>query len=96
MNDTAFMFYVYILFSKKDQKFYIGYTTNLKRRLKEHEGGMVDSTKYRRPLILIMYEAYIAQQDAKARELFFKATKGKMQLRKQLANFLLQYSADIV
>ena len=90
------MFYVYILFSRKDKKFYIGFTNNLKRRIKEHYDGLVISTSRRRPLILVMYEAYILESDARARERFFKTTKGKMQLRKQLNNFLLDVKADIV
>ncbi len=89
------MFYTYILLSKKDNKFYIGFTTNLKRRIKEHEGGLVDSTKNRRPLILVLYEAYRIEQDAREREKFFKTTKGKLQLRKQLFHFLLQYNAEV-
>ncbi|PIR43835.1 hypothetical protein COV24_00725, partial [candidate division WWE3 bacterium CG10_big_fil_rev_8_21_14_0_10_32_10] len=32
-------FYTYVLFSFKDKKLYIGYTNNLKRRLKEHSQG---------------------------------------------------------
>lgn len=89
------MFYAYILLSKKDRKFYIGYTTDLKRRLKEHVAGQVTSTRNRRPLLLVMYEAYKMEEDAKARELFFKSTKGKQQLRKQLSTFLLQHQADV-
>jgi putative endonuclease len=83
------MFYVYILFSKKDNKFYIGFTRDLKRRLKEHNDGKVISTSKRRPLVLIMYEAYVLEEDARAREKYFKTTKGKIQLRKQMKNFLL-------
>ena len=90
------MFYVYILFSKKDRKFYIGFTNNLKRRINEHFNGKVISTNKRKPLILAMYEAYSLKEDAKAREKFFKTTKGKVQLRKQLKTFLLNMSADIV
>lgn len=90
------MFYVYILFSKKDGKFYVGFTNNLKRRTKEHYDGLVISTSKRRPLILVMYEAYSVEEDAKAREKFFKTTKGKMQLRKQLKAFLSRMKADIV
>lgn len=82
------MYYVYILFSKKDRKFYIGFTKNLKRRLNEHKIGLVKSTRNRHPLILILYEAYLTEGDARAREKFFKNTKGKIQLRKQLAEFL--------
>ncbi|PIY31820.1 MAG: excinuclease ABC subunit C, partial [Candidatus Infernicultor aquiphilus] len=50
------MFYTYILISEKDDKFYVGYTDNLKRRIKKHNNGDVESTKYRRPLKLIYYD----------------------------------------
>ena len=33
------MFYVYLLHSAKDNGFYIGYSTDLKRRLSEHTRG---------------------------------------------------------
>ncbi|MBD3311567.1 MAG: GIY-YIG nuclease family protein [Candidatus Magasanikbacteria bacterium] len=62
------MFYVYILKSKKDSKFYIGFTSNLRLRLKNHIDGKVKSTKYRRPLELIYYESYIVEELAKERE----------------------------
>ncbi len=44
------MHYVYVLLSKRDGKLYLGFTTDLKQRLKEHNGGKVQSTKPRRPL----------------------------------------------
>lgn len=77
-------YYVYILQSLKDKNLYTGYTSNLKKRLKEHEYGNVDSTKNRRPLELIYYEAYREKQHALLREKYLKTTKGKMQLKKQL------------
>ena len=51
------MYYTYVLLSKKDMQFYIGYTCNIKQRFKLHTQGLVDSTKDRRPLELIYYEA---------------------------------------
>ena len=66
------MFYVYILKSKKDQKLYIGYTEDLKRRISEHKRGNVDNTKHRLPIDLVYYEAYNDIDDAKDREKSFK------------------------
>jgi putative endonuclease len=66
------MFYVYILKSLKDEKLYVGYSTNLKQRFKEHQIGKVNSTSHRRPLELIYYEAYKNEDDAKDREKSFK------------------------
>jgi len=73
-------FYVYILLSQKDNKFYIGYTDNLRRRLSQHAKGEVISTKKRRPFTLIHYEYFINEADAKAREIYLKSGAGHTQL----------------
>lgn len=52
------MYYIYVLYSLKDKKFYIGKTTNLNSRLKEHNAGEVRSTKNRRPLKLVHFEEF--------------------------------------
>jgi putative endonuclease len=78
------MYYIYILKSLKDKKFYTGYSSNLRKRIKEHNSGGVESTKNRRPLQLIYYEAYLNKGNALLREKFLKTTKGKLQLRKQI------------
>lgn len=66
------MHYVYILKSKKDNKLYIGYTSDLKRRLAEHKSGNSKNTSYRLPIELVYYEAYKNIDDAKERERSFK------------------------
>lgn len=78
------MFYVYILFSEKDRLLYTGYSDNLKSRYKAHINGFVRATKYRRPLKLIYYEAYINELDARRRELYLKGGNGKNALKTQL------------
>ncbi|MBI2515173.1 GIY-YIG nuclease family protein [Candidatus Wolfebacteria bacterium] len=79
-------FYVYILFSQKDEGLYIGYTENLKIRLGEHFKGRVTATRNRKPLILIHYEAFTNKKDAKAREVFLKSGFGRSQMKKALQN----------
>ena len=51
-----FIFYTYILYSMKDKKLYTGFTSDLKKRVEEHNNVNVFSTKHRRPLKLIYYE----------------------------------------
>ena len=83
------MFYVYILKSKKDHELYIGSTNDLKRRLKEHNSGDVFSTRLRRPLELIYYEAYKAEKDARRREANLKLrAKALVQLKKRIIESL--------
>jgi len=62
------MYYVYLLQSKKDKGFYIGYTLDLKLRFLQHQNGLVKSTKHRRPLKLLYYEAYQTKKLAQERE----------------------------
>ncbi|HNU96085.1 MAG TPA: GIY-YIG nuclease family protein [Candidatus Magasanikbacteria bacterium] len=82
------MYYVYVLKSTKDQRFYIGFTKDLKNRVKEHNAGEVKSTKDRKPMKLIFYEAFLEKQDALRREGYFKTTKGKKVLRLMLRSFI--------
>jgi putative endonuclease len=82
------MYYVYILQSLKDKKLYIGYTADLKRRIKEHKYGGSKSTKTRLPFRLVFCEAFILEKDAKRREKYFKTTKGKRSLKLMLADSL--------
>ena len=66
------MYYVYVLLSRKDNGFYVGYSADLKLRYKEHQKGLVKSTKNRRAVELIYYEAYKAERQARQRELKLK------------------------
>ena len=82
------MFYTYVLHSKKDNKFYVGFTGDLKLRFEQHNKGYVDSTKNRRPLELIYYEACLDQGDAIRREKYLKSYHGKMFIKTRLKSYL--------
>ena len=84
---------VYVLFSLKDHKLYIGYTTSLRRRLGEHHRGETVSTARRRPLRLLFCEHYVSRQDAQRREQYFKTSPGKRSLRLMLKDSLRQAAA---
>lgn len=81
-------YFAYVLLSLKDKKFYVGYSEDLEKRIKEHFKGKVKSTKYRLPLKLIHYEYFINKKDSKAREIFLKSGFGRDQLRKSLKRTL--------
>ncbi|MBW7960227.1 GIY-YIG nuclease family protein [Patescibacteria group bacterium] len=78
------MFYTYILLSYKDNKYYIGYTNDLKRRFAEHQSGKVIATKNRLPLKLIYYEAYTTSELARKQEILYKTGQGRRILKKRL------------
>lgn len=80
--------YLYILHSQKDGKFYTGVTSDLRKRVEEHNSGKNISTSYRRPLRLIYYESYLLKKDAEAREKYLKTSMGKRVLKKQLSHYM--------
>ena len=82
------MYYVYLLIDRYGN-FYIGYTNNLKRRLKEHAKGKSNYLRKRRPIKLIYYEAFLSKVDARKRELTLKKYGSTLaQLKKRLKNSL--------
>lgn len=80
--------FVYVLKSDVDKKFYTGYTKNLKLRLEKHNKGLVESTKNRKPLKLIYFEACLSQKDATHREKYLKTYYGKMFIKNRLKSYL--------
>lgn len=84
---SMMFFYVYVLESLKDNKRYIGYTNNLKRRIEEHQKGKSLSTKPRLPMKLIYFEACTNKEDAQRRERYFKVTGGRRFLAKRLISY---------
>ena len=72
---------VYVLQSEKDLLLYHGYTTNLQKRLKDHNAGFTKSTAPRRPLRLVFCEFYLNKRDAMRREKYLKTTQGKRMLK---------------
>jgi len=82
--------YIYILMSQKDREFYVGYTKDIQKRLKERNAGKVRSTKERRPLKLIYWEGCINQKDAMKREKYLKTAWGKRYVKRRLTNYLIE------
>jgi len=92
MNLTWFMaksnmFYVYLLESTKNHQIYTGMSSDLKRRMKEHQAGKVRTTNRLLPVRLIFYESFLDERDAIRRENYLKTNKGKSTIR-----MMLQYS----
>jgi putative endonuclease len=92
------MYYVYILENNINKKWYVGYTSNLRKRMKEHNSGNGSKTTSRGVLILqlsdvslwklIYYGSYLNKKDAVGREIFLKSGSGHRFLKKQLFHYL--------
>lgn len=85
-------YFVYILKSEKDQKYYIGRTNNLDRRLRQHQEGLVKSTKNRRPLILVYTERLGIKREAERREREIKSYKGGNSFKKLILAAVPEWS----
>jgi len=78
-------YYTYVLKSLKDGNLYVGWTDDLRERYKKHNDGNVESTKNRRPLEIIYYEACLSKEGAIMREKYFKTGFGRRYLKNRLA-----------
>jgi putative endonuclease len=86
---TFIMFYVYVIKSKKDDSLYIGFTRDLRKRFSEHNLGLSRYTKSHTPFILVCYEAYSSEKDARIREKRLKKFKNSYtELKKRIINSL--------
>ena len=81
-------YFVYVLRSEKDLKFYTGYTINLDNRLRQHNEGKVKSTCKRIPFRLVYFEGCFNEKDALHREKYLKTTYGKRYIRNRTKNSL--------
>ncbi len=90
------MYYVYILQSQKNKSLYIGYTSNLKKRFKEHNSGKSSATKPFTPYRLIFYEAFLNKIDAKNREKYLKSGYGRKTIKSMLKNILKLFKLCVI
>jgi putative endonuclease len=83
------MYQVYLIRSKRNGTFYIGYNNDVKRRLKEHNSGKVEYTRKYMPWTLVYYESFTSLPDAKMREKNLKHFgKAYKQLKIRIMNSL--------
>jgi putative endonuclease len=70
-------YFVYILKSLRDSSYYIGFSTDVERRLKEHNQGQSRYTKLKTPWTVIYFEEYELKKQALKREKFLKAQRNR-------------------
>jgi putative endonuclease len=78
------MYYVYVLKSLKDNNLYIGQTSDLEKRIDEHNSGICKSTKARIPFKIVHSETYETRSEAMKREKELKSGKGRKYIRELL------------
>ena len=75
------MYYVYILFSQKLNKRYIGSTSDIRKRINDHNCGKSSFSSRGIPWKLIYYEAFLNKKDALREEAFLKTGKGRERIK---------------
>lgn len=70
-------YFVYILESEIDGRLYKGQTTNIDKRIKEHNSGKTKSTKGYMPWKLLYFEIFETRDEAVLREKYFKTGSGR-------------------
>lgn len=78
------MYYVYVIKSKKYGNIYIGYSTNLKQRIIDHNAGKSTYTNKYKPWVLLSYFAFSDKNVALDFERYLKTASGKAFMRKRL------------
>lgn len=81
-------YYVYLLQSLKNSKWYTGFTNDLRKRFDEHQTNKSTYTRNKGPYELIYYEACLDKYDAAAREKYLKSGMGRRYLKNRLKRFL--------
>ncbi|MGO3181492.1 MAG: GIY-YIG nuclease family protein [Aequorivita sp.] len=71
------MYYVYVLYSVKFDRMYVGMTIDWEGRLKEHNSGKTQSTKPFIPWLIIHTEHYLTRSEAREREKYLKSAAGR-------------------
>jgi putative endonuclease len=84
LSHKNMFYYTYVLKSLKDGKLYVGFSGNLKNRIKEHNNGLVLATKNRIPFKLVYYEACLIKEKAIEREKGLKIGFGRAYLKRRL------------
>ncbi|MCH7398605.1 GIY-YIG nuclease family protein [Belliella sp. DSM 107340] len=72
------MYFVYILYSAKTDRYYVGSTNDLEKRLRHHNLGLTPSTKSGSPSWELVYHEVLANRTtALKRELEIKKKKSR-------------------
>ncbi|MBI5371387.1 MAG: GIY-YIG nuclease family protein [Sphingobacteriales bacterium] len=77
------MYYVYVIRSEVDGRFYVGISENTEKRLEQHNKGMTFSTKGYRPWKVFFAEKFETRLEARKREVYLKSGVGKEYIKRK-------------
>lgn len=85
------MYYLYILRSLRNGKFYIGCTKDIQGRLIEHNSGETKGNRYNRPFELVYKEEYDKLSDARKMEYYIKSRKSRKFIEELIKRGVAQF-----
>ena len=89
------MYTLYILYSSKFDKTYVGYTNDLTRRLHEHNFLAIRGYTIRfRPWMILHSEIFESKQEAMLREKYYKTGAGREAIKKFVSSYLDRYPPE--
>lgn len=84
------MFYWVYVIESRDGRLYVGFSTSVHKRLKEHNQGLNFSTKPYKPWYIVHCELYLNRKDALRRERYLKTSQGSRLLKRMLKEYFYQ------
>ena len=75
------MYFIYIIFASRFDRYYIGQTNDLSSRIDRHNLGYVQSTKHYLPWELVYSESFKTRTEAMKREKVLKSWKSKKKIK---------------
>ena len=85
-------YFVYVLQSEIDGRLYKGQTSNIDKRIIEHNTGKTKSTKGFKPWKLVYLEIFDSRSEAVLREKYFKTGSGREFLKEKIIKYWLRSS----
>ena len=76
------MWYVYIIYSSRIDRYYVGFTENLITRLERHNSGWGKYTERGIPWVMVHSEKYLTKTEALKREHEIKKSKSRKYIEK--------------
>ena len=71
------MYWVYLLQSERNGRYYVGYCEDVERRLEQHNAGKVKATRHIRPWRVAYREEHSTGTEARQREYYLKSLKSR-------------------
>jgi len=70
-------YFVYIIYSLSKDRYYVGQTQDLEKRLADHHSSRSKFTKQTKDWVLVYFEEFVTRSEAVKRELEIKSKKGR-------------------